>query len=105
MLSNHGKKGCDLNENLLMGTEIGLYGNGLRGTLGAFVSLPNGEVGALTCAHVMGVYHGFCDEDVSKIVTQPSVGTSLDDPSLQRYDTGSVNSTTLGTVLGKHVAT
>ena len=29
--SFHGCKDCDINEKLLMGTEIGLYGNDLRG--------------------------------------------------------------------------
>ena len=81
---NHGKKSCDVNDQLLMGTEIRLLGNNFCGTLGAFVPLPNGELGALTCAHVMGVYSGEYDADTTKVVIQPSVETSSEESSLRR---------------------
>ena len=83
MIPSRGKKSSDLNESLLMGTEIRLIGNGFCGTLGGFLPLPNGEIGALTCAHVLGVYDGVSEEDVSKIVIQPSVETTSD-ASLQQ---------------------
>ena len=70
-----------------MGTEIGVIDNlnSYCGTLGGFVPLPNGEVGALTCSHVMGIYSGTSGEDLSKLVIQPCVDTCLNDTLLQRY--------------------
>ena len=70
-----------------MGTELGVVDNfnSYCGTLGGFVQLPNGEVGALTCAHVMGIYSGTSGEVPSKLVTQPSLDTCWNDNSLQRY--------------------
>ena len=50
-----GKGQDDFNETLLMGTSISRTGCISSGTLGGFVSLPKGDIGFLTCAHVIGI--------------------------------------------------
>ena len=66
-LADKGNKSTDYNPDLLMGTGISRETNPMTGTLGGFVHLPDGEMGFLTCAHVVGDY-------VGQQVVQPSHG-------------------------------
>ena len=61
-----GSRSTDINQKLLMGTTISKTGsNPLTGTLGGFVRLPTGDMGFLTCAHVVGL-------NKDQTVSQPS---------------------------------
>jgi hypothetical protein len=45
-----------------------------EGTLGGFVDLPNGDIGILTCAHVLFDLSSHCDASAQFDVVQPSYG-------------------------------
>ncbi|XP_056006439.1 uncharacterized protein LOC125659827 isoform X4 [Ostrea edulis] len=68
------KRSTDVLNPLMMGASISKKDDNNGGTLGGFVTLENGDIGFITCAHVFFDLSGQCDPSAKFDIVQPSYG-------------------------------